>query len=204
MTDVFGSVITPDQVGDAVEQHIRTWQRAYFDHIVQGRGFDRRLDSIASYRRTSDRPEKWPEDSLPCVVIYVANALVTDRSFESITLSFTTVIAVIDGADEQDTTNTLVQARQFALALLLLEKPGLTVGHVEDLGDFVLGEMDREDHGRSMAAATFAFNVVVEDAFVLGPGPTVPTPDDDDPAPGEEIPEADTVNVTVNPLDEES
>jgi hypothetical protein len=201
MSSVFGSLVTPDQVGAAVEDHVRTWQRAYFDHVATGRGFSRRLDPLRSYRHTNDRPEKWPEDSLPCVVIYVADAPVADRTPESITLSFTTVIAVIDGADDQDTTNKLVQARSFALALLFLEKPGIDIGHVEDLGDFQFGEMDRDEGGRSMATAAFAFNVIVEDAFVLGPGPTVPTPDEDSQAADQDIPEADTVTATVNRLD---
>jgi hypothetical protein len=204
MTSVFGSVVTPDQVSQAVENQFRTWSRSYFDHVGTARGFSRRLPSTARYRHTNDRPEKWPEDSLPCVVIFTADAPVADRSVESITLSFTTAVAVIDsagGEDQQAATNKLVQARSFALALLLLEKPGLSVGHVEDLGDFVFGEMDREDGGRSMAAATFAFNVIVEDAFVIGPGPAVPTPDEDPPAPDQDLPTAETVEATVTKLD---
>jgi hypothetical protein len=208
VTSVFGTLVTPYEVGKAVEQHIRTWSRAYLDFVAQdaaakGQPFPRRLPSIASYRHTGDRPEKWPEDAIPCCVI-VNSPGEPNGQGQTVSMDFPVAVGVVAGADDVESTERLAKTYAAALALLFVQKPGLAVGEVVQWGGFDDTPVDRSLE-RSLNMGVFALIVHVPDAMTAYGGPRVPVPD---PVPGVppdygDTPTADTVNVTTHHLDEE-
>lgn len=198
----FGTVVTQDDVGRGLEQHIRTWQRTALDRIAVGRGFSRRLESFRDYRHTADRPEKWDDDKVPCCVIVVGSGESSEGT-DRISLVFTVAVATVTGPRDQQTGRKLASAYSGALALLLTHRAGFPVGpdgaraEIAGWGGFDTGQIDS-----TIAMGVCGYTIVVSDALTLGEWPAVPTPD---PQPGvppdyPDTPTAETVNVTVDQL----
>lgn len=199
MTD-FGTIVTPYDVSHALEQHIRTWQRTALDIIATGRGFSRRLESIRSYRHTAERPEKWDEDAVPCCVIVVGPSE-PERDTDGFSLTFTAAVATVVGPRDQQTGEKLASAYGGALALLLNQRAGFTVGpqqldaEIAGWGGFDTGRLDA-----TFAMAVSGYSIFISDALMLGEWPAVPTPD---PAPGTpptypDTPTAETVEIRID------
>lgn len=196
----FGTIVTPHDVSHALEQHIKTWQRTALDLVAQGRGFSRRLESIRSYRHTAERPEKWDEDAVPCCVIVVGPSD-TERDTDGFSLVFTAAVATVVGPRDQQTGEKLASAYGGALALLLNQRPGFTVGpqqaeaEIAGWGGFDTGQLDA-----TIAMAVCGYSIFISDALTLGEWPAVPTPD---PAPGTpptypDTPTAETVEFRID------
>jgi hypothetical protein len=207
VTSIFGNLVTPSDVARAVEDHIRLWGRAYLDFVRadatrKGDPFPRRLPPIASYRHTNDRPEKWPEDAIPCVVIFNGPGEPNGQG-ETISLDFAVGIGVVVGADDVETTDRLAKTYAAALSLLFVQKPGLSVGEAVSWGGFQDVPVEREDQ-RNLSMGVFGLIVHVPDAMTVYGGPEVPVPD---PQPGVppvygETPTADTVTVRAGHIDD--
>lgn len=179
---VFGPIVIPDDVTRAVEQHVRTWQRSYLDHVAVGRGFSRRLPSIRSYRTTNERPERWADDPLPTLVIVTEDPEGYARDGDgSAEILFPVGLAVVVTAAGQRAASKLAQCYAGALALLLNEKPDLGIGEVVDWIPYSFGDLEPENDSL-LSACSQGVIVQVPDALSMaGGGPRTPTPDDDDP-----------------------
>lgn len=196
----FGTIVTPADVSLALEQHIRTWQRTALDIVATGRGFSRRLDSIRSYRHTNERPEKWDEDAVPCCVI-VTGAGETSFEGDRFPLDFTVAVALVVGGRNAQNARLKASTYAAAIALLLNQRPGLTVGP-QDAEATVAGwgGFDVAEQGATLAIGVCGYTIVVSDGLVLtGEWPEEPIPD---PAPDEpptypDTPTAEEINVTV-------
>lgn len=198
MTD-FGTIVTPYDVSQAVEQTIRTWQRTALDAIATDRGFSRRLESIRSYRHTADRPEKWDEDAVPCCVI-VTRAGEAGFRGDEYSLFYTTAVAVVVGGTDQDNSHAKASAYGGALALLLTHERDLGFGEIGEWGGFDVGQLDR-----NLAMAVSGYTIHVPQGLTVGEWPAVPVPDPQPGVPPTYPPDhtAEHIQITVDQLAQE-
>jgi hypothetical protein len=186
---------------------ISTWIRNYLGFAEQWYDYDpEQLPDLAGpYATDSVDLERWPEQQLPCVIVHCTGLSETPRhQTDRYGATWDLRIGVIAAAADEAATRALTRAYAAAVTALLdfhglTGLPGSTMrwmGATPEPPDRVKQRM--------IAGTRIDFQVDTPDALVRDDIPTVPLPDP--PGGGRpdfpDAPTAETVSITVTPLEE--
>jgi hypothetical protein len=182
---LFGSIITDDQVEDAVMAVLKTWTNTELAEVERQTGVS---DGEPPYYARPESwlvrndMEKWPEEALPAVIVISTGTADEPRKDGSkrYTVPFAIGVACVVGAPDQE------HARRFAYRLGAALRAALI--HHQSLDGALDGrvrgvswlasrnnEMPPED-GRTIWATRQVFVVEVEDVLTQSAGPARPEP----------------------------
>jgi hypothetical protein len=194
---IFGSLITGDDVDQAVSATLQKWSDTYLERMCRKIGKPSGwLPSPGSYVFTND-PHYFPEDQPPVVVITVPGTLgspIRDGQ-HYYRAQWDVRLTVFVQAQDRDSSERLAKFYGAAFRELIL--------HKRSLGDFAEGVgWNGEEYGtrtsdrdqRTLGACELRFSVDVRDVVQTLAGPTDPIPSE--PA---DWPEATSVRVTNTP-----
>jgi hypothetical protein len=201
-----GTLITDDQVEDAVIATLRLWLPTYMSEVERQLGLDpayyQRPPGDASYVVHSDF-DKWPEEMLPLVIV-VSPGIDDDppkdgnRRYRA---SFQIGTICVVSSITQEETRRYAQRMGAALRAALIQKQSLGQafeGRVR--GVTWHGSRNNElqsDSERTIWANRQLFTVEVGDILGGAAGPSTPEPDPNTPPPGGPV-DVDTVDLEFN------
>ncbi len=202
--DVFGALVFPDEVEQAVIETCRTWFPEYLALAERKLGFDPEdIPGIRSWVATADLT-RWPEEQLPSVLV-MNTGLAEEpnmRGGGNYTAKFAVGIAVVASANDADTTDRLVKIYTAILRAILT--------HKADLGDFATA-IEWVDEGydalpggkrrRDLAAGQLVMRVEVENVVTAHSGLAEPRDEPyAGPPPDDPVVTAPGVTLTPTPL----
>lgn len=206
---VIGRIVHRGQVEDAVKDVVKTWLHSYLIQIEQDD--DLELGVL-------DRPKAWVRATnplalktaqLPAVVI-VSGGWIEDPEWEATedglvaTLTWQIILTVYGRGNAGVPANALDNTgRLIAAAAAAFANKGATNELISGvrLIDLDLGTNVDSNRERTLTDAQAMFAVRTENALTLGPGLDTPIPADGTPE-IPDAPEADTVNITIDPLED--
>lgn len=203
-TQVFGRIVTAEQVEQAVIETLQLWLPTYLRQMeVVGERPDQSLRPPRHYK-TANRFENWPDDQLPVAVVVSPGLREAPRRLGSgeFNAKWTVGIGIVCSADNAQNTNSLAKAYAAAVRAVLTQKP--------DLGGFAAGVewLDETyddapvEAGRTLASGQVVFAIQVNSVLDTFRGPVTPTVTPEANPPGWSTPPnrytIDTVEVTVD------
>lgn len=184
---VFSTIISDDQVEEAVLETIRKWLPTYMSEVERQRGLDppyyQRPQSGSYYVRTDF--DKWPEEMLPAVII-IAPGIEDDPTRSGAGIyrgKFGIAVTSVVSSNNQEETRRYAMRMGAAIRAAILQHQSLDQamdGQVRGV-DFVgsrNNELPPEDE-RTIWAYRQLFAVEVDSIVTRPAGPHTPEPPDD-------------------------
>ena len=190
---VFGVLISPHQVREAVNSHLQLWLPSYLAELE--RQNERDSGSLPPFKSVVNtaRLESMPEDQLPRLILITPGTIGDFKIDEEdrYQAKFSLALGTVTSATDQAGANKLSELYVLACAAALVQHPKLPeLSTSVTLKRFSFDEGPREQE-RSLALAVAYFEIDVGDILAGSEGPTEP---DVDPA---DWPEVETVEVEV-------
>jgi hypothetical protein len=186
---IFGD-IKPGTLAEAgVGATLARWMPTYLAEIKLQVDLDYDLPPPRSYSNRASEPNNWPEDQLPGVLV-VSPGMTGRPSREgdgTYRALFGVVVGIVSTASTKQATNFNNKLYAAAARAILLQQPSL--GGIASAVDWIDESYDEtpDDAERSLAVATLAFDVEIQNVVNRLAGPS--TPDEPDPdMPGSEWP----------------
>lgn len=199
---VFGRMVTGAQVEQAALATLRTWIPDYLRELERQVG---RIPGALPLPRSwaiADRPDRWPEEQLPAVVLVSPGWTEPPRrNGRGVYSAWWTLSALVYVAGPtRESTNELSKLYAAALRELLVEKSSL--GGFADAFELLGESYDEELYGefrRTVGVGYVIARFHVEGVAGGGYGPTNPTPDPVATTPGDwpVVPDRDHVHIDV-------
>lgn len=199
---VFGRIVLPQHVRDAVAETIKAFAKDYLAEIERAEELPTKaLVPPRSYvTRDDDRLEKWPEDQLPAVIIMSPGTAARPRvdGEGEYAARWAVNVAVVASARDEIATSDLAGYYAGAIRALLVHKGTLqgfansTTWKGERYGDLPA------DAERTLATAIENFEVQVENVVTRGGGPSAPS---EEPYEDTDWPDVQSVEVDLKPTE---
>jgi hypothetical protein len=177
--NVYGLIITADDVASAVVDHLRTWTSAYIGEISAQSGRPRCGEGALPPFRSIDVASsfsKFPEDQVPaCVVVCPGLSDTPIRGGDGAYLAEWSVgLGVVVSARDRDSTDELVRRYSAAVRAAMLQHPSLN-GFAQGCRwiDEDYDELGYDD-SRSIAAGIVSLGVEVPEVLNVYGGPKEP------------------------------
>lgn len=206
---VIGRIVHRGQVEAAVEEVLDTWTHTYLLQVEADDDLEPGVMTRPKIVERSTNPLGLKSPQLPAVVI-VSGGWTEDPEWESTedgivaTLTWQIILTVYAQGSAGVADDALDNAgRLIAAASAALANKGATHPLIEHVRLLDLDLGTNVDHGRerTLTDAQAVFSVRTENALTLGPGLPTPIPPEDTPD-IPDAPEADTVNITIDPLED--
>ena len=202
--DVFGSLVFPDEVEQAIIETCRTWFPEYLAYAERKLGFKpQEIPPIRKWIATADLT-RWPEEQPPAVLV-MNTGLAEEPSRtgrRDYSVKWAVGLAVVASAKDAPTTDRLAKIYTGILRAILTHKPDLggfaeAIEWVDEGYDALPGGKRR----RNLAAGQVIMRVEVKDAVTAFSGPQEPRENPYEGPPPDD-PTVAAADVTVSPLDD--
>lgn len=199
---IFGQIILPQHVKDAVAETIRVWIKTYLAEIERANELaPKTLPPCRSYvTRDDDRLERWPEDAGATVIIMSPGTAATpaiDGEGEY-RARWAVNVAVVAEARDKESTSDLAGYYAGAIRALLVQQ-----GSLGGFANGITWKGERygdlpSDGARTLSAAINAFEVEVGDVVTRGGGLKEPP---EEPYEETDWPTVENVEVDLEPTE---
>jgi hypothetical protein len=189
---VFGTIILPETVENAITELFKTWMDTYLREIERITGRDAgQLPSIRAWG-LGDVEERLEEQQPPALMVECAKAKMHETA-DSYSAAWDTTLAIITKSHTMNDSRRLAGLYTTAACLIAVQQPlGLGVMGWEEQDYGILTVNER----RFLARGEARFTTTVSEVVQTEAGPTEPEQEGE---PLSEYPLVDEINVTVNP-----
>lgn len=186
--DIFGRILSTDNVEDAIEETLRTWMPTYLEELRLQHGMPstKKFQAPQSYNIRPDY-ERWAEEKLPAIItVPLGPAAAPFKDGEgSYTSPMRIALVAFAQGNDKATTNRNTKVYGAAVRAILLQQRslgGLCEETVWEGEEFNEGITDAQ--GRSIASVVNTFVFHIHHVLDHNGGPAFPTPPDPETQPG--------------------